>query len=122
MTHRRSGRRKGASRLGCLIQLIVLGVIAYFALIAGEEALAYYRFKDAMRTEARFAAKRSDEQIRNRLRAFTDSVKLPLEAKEINIVRDGNQIRIWSQYDQEFRLPFNRTRIVHLRPSAEESF
>lgn len=114
--------RRGAGRLGCLVQILVVGMAVYFALLAGEEALVYYRFRDAMKSEARFAARRSDQQIKDRLRAFTDSVDLPLSAKEIFIARDGNRIRIWSRYDQEFKLPMNRRKIVHLRPSAEESF
>jgi hypothetical protein len=115
-------RRRGASRLGCLLQIVVLVGAIYFGLLAGEEALAYYRFKDAMKNEARFASIRTDQDIRKRLRAFTDSVKLPAEAKDINVVREGNQIRIWSEYEQVIKLPFNKTRIVHLRPSVEKTF
>ena len=118
----RSSDKRGASRLGCLLQIVVIVTIIYFGLLAGEEALAYYRFKDAMKTEARFASIRSDQEIRTRLRAFTDSVKLPMEAKEINVVREGNEIRIWSEYDQVIKLPFNKTRIFHLRPSVEKTF
>lgn len=115
-------RRRGASRLGCLIQIAILAAIIYFGLLAGEDALAYYRFKDAMKNEARFASVRSDADIKNRLRAFTDSVKLPPQASDINVVRDGNRIKIWAEYDQAFKLPFKKTKVVHLRPSAEQSF
>ncbi len=113
VTPHRAGPRRGASRAGCLLQLIVL---------VGEDALAYYRFRDAMKMEARFATVRSDEQIRARLRAFTDSVKLPPEAKEINVVREGNRIRIWSAYDREVRLPLDYSRTFHLRPFVERTF
>jgi len=101
---------------------VIVVAIIYFGMLAGEDALAYYRFKDAMKNEARFAAVRTDQDIKNRLRAFTDSVKLPAAARDINVVRDGNQIRIWAAYDQVFKLPFKRTKVVHLRPSAEQSF
>ena len=114
--------RRGASRLGCLIQIAIVAMIVYFGLLAGEEALAYYRFKDAMKNEARFASIRSDTEIRNRLRVFADSVELPADAKEIRIVREGNRIRIWSEYDQAFKLPLNKTRVVHFRPSVEKTF
>ena len=114
--------RRGASRLGCLLQIAIVAALIYFGMLAGEDALAYYRFKDAMKNEARFASIRSDQEIRTRLKAFTDSVKLPPAAKEINIVREGNEIRIWSEYDQVFKLPLNKTRVVHLRPSVEKSF
>ena len=114
--------RKGASRLGCLIQIAILVTIIYFAMLAGEDALAYYRFKDAMKNEARFASERSDDDIRKRLRAFTDSVQLPDAARDIQVVREGNKIRIWSEYDQEFKLPFKQKKVVHLRPEVEQSF
>ena len=119
---KRARHRRGASRLGCLLQIVVVVSIVYFGLLAGDEALSYYRFKDAMKTEARFASIRSDDVIRKRLRAFADSVKLPPEASEINVVREGSEIRIWSSYDQVIKLPFKKTRIVHLRPSVETTF
>ena len=84
--------------------------------------MSYYRLRDAMKQEARFAATRTDDQMKDRLRAFTDSVKLPDEAKAINIVRGDNRIRIWSEYDQEVKLPFNQSRTIHLRPSVENTF
>ena len=119
--HRGHGRR-GASRLGCLLQLALLVALVYGGILVGDDALAYYRFRDAMKQEARFATVRTDEQIRTRLRAFTDSVDLPPEAKEINVVRDGNRIRIWSAYDRELRLPLDYSRTFHLRPSVERTF
>ena len=115
-------QRRGASRLGCLIQIAIVAIIVYFGLLAGEEALAYYRFKDAMKNEARFAAIRTDQDIRNRLRVFADSVELPAQAKDVRIVREGNRIRIWSEYDQVFKLPLKHTRVIHLRPSVEKTF
>lgn len=66
--------------------------------------------------------KRTDEQITDHLRAFTDSVKLPVSAKDIYIAREDNHIGLWAEYDQEFKSPLNHTKIVHLRPSAETSF
>jgi len=115
-------QRRGASRLGCLLQIVVLVSLIYFGFLASEEALSYYRFKDAMKTEARFASIRSDDVIRKRLKAFSDSVKLPPAASDIKVVREGNRIRIWSSYDQVIKLPFKKTRIVHLRPSVETTF
>jgi len=115
-------RRRGTSRFGCLVQLVVVGGLIYLGAQLGQDGMAYYRLRDAMRQEARFVPKRTDQQIRDRLRAFTDSVKLPEAAKDINIVRDENRIRIWSEYDQEVKLPFGQSRTIHLRPSAEKIF
>jgi hypothetical protein len=112
--------QRGASRLGCLIQLIILGSLLYFGLYAGQDLLEYYRLRDAMKQEARFATLRTDTQIKDRLRAFADSVGLPEEASDINIVRGDNTIRIWSEYDQPLRLPFDLQKSVHLKPSVEQ--
>jgi len=117
-----TGSRRGTSRFGCLVQLVILGAIIYFGVTLGEDGLAYYRLRDAMGQEARFVPKRTDQQIRDRLRAFTDSVRLPEAAKDIKIVRDEDRIRIWSEYDQEVKLPFGQSRSIHLRPSAEKTF
>jgi hypothetical protein len=89
--------RAGTSRLGCVIQLAILAGIIYFGIYAGQDLLDYYRLRDAMKQEGRFATIRTDAQIRDRLRLFADSVGLPAEAQEINIVRDENTIRIWTE-------------------------
>ena len=115
-------KRRGASRLGCLIQIAILAGIGYIGQMVADEVMAYYRFRDAMKQETRFAETRNDAEIKRRLIAFTDSVKLPLEARDVNVVRDERGIRIWAEYDQEFRLPFNYSRTVHLRPTATRSF
>lgn len=124
MVIRRSAvvRRSGASRFGCLLQLVILGALIYMGVLLGADTVAYYRLRDAMKQEARFAPVRTDEQILARLRAFTDSVDLPSEAKDIKVVREGNVIRIWSEYDQEIKLPFKYSRTFHLRPSVEKTF
>jgi hypothetical protein len=94
----------------------------YAAKIAGEDALMYYRLQDAMRNEANFATARTDGEILTRLRAFGDSVKVPEAAKDFNIARDESGIRIWSDYDLEYKLPLNYSKVFHLHPSAERKF
>ncbi len=111
---------RGTSRLGCVIQLAILVGFIYFGIYSGQDLLDYYRLRDAMKQEGRFATLRSDAQIKDRLRLFADSVGLPAEAQNINIVRDENTIHIWTEYDQPLRLPFDIKKSVHLRPSVEE--
>jgi hypothetical protein len=114
----RRRQRRGASRLGCVIELAIVVAIIYFGAYAGQDLLDYYRFQDAMKQEARFASKRSDTQIKDRLRMFADSVGLPVAAQDINIVRDELSIHIWSEYDQPLRLPFDWKKSIHLVPSV----
>lgn len=116
----RGKSRRGTSRLGCVIMLAILVGGIYFGLYAAQDLLDYYRLRDAMKQEGRFATLRSDAQIKDRLRLFADSVGLPSEAGDVNIVRDENTIHIWAEYDQPLRLPFDWKKSVHLRPSVEE--
>jgi hypothetical protein len=118
----RGSAAHGTSRLGCVIQLAILATIIYFGVYAGQDLLDYYRLRDAMKQEARFATLRTDTQIKDRLRSFADSVGLPVAAQDVNIVRDQNIIHIWSEYDQPLRLPFDIQKSVHLRPSVEQRF
>ena len=120
MVNRSFARRSGTSRLGCVIYLAILIGIIYFGLYAGQDLLDYYRLRDAMKQEGRFATLRTDAQIKDRLRLFADSIGLPDAAQDINIVRDENTIRIWTEYDQPLRLPFDLKKSVHLRPSVED--
>lgn len=108
-------------RLGCLIQLILVGALIYFGLYATQDMLEFFRFRDAMKQQARFADGRTDQQIKDHLKAFADSVELPEGAREINVVREAGRIRIWSEYDQGLRLPFDYDYSIHLRPSAEKT-
>lgn len=116
----RATSRRGTGRLGCVIMLAILVGGIYFGLYAAQDLLDYYRLRDAMKQEGRFATLRSDSQIKDRLRSFADSVGLPPEAGDVNIVRDENTIHIWAEYDQPLRLPFDLKKSVHLRPSVEE--
>jgi hypothetical protein len=112
--------RRGTSRLGCVIWLGLFVGVIYFGMYAGQDLLDYYRLRDAMTQEGRFAGRRTDQQIKDRLRLFADSVGLPVEAQDINIVRDENTIKIWTEYDQPLRLPFDIKKSVHLMPAVEE--
>jgi hypothetical protein len=104
------------------VQLAIAAGLLYAGKIAGEDALMYYRLQDAMRNEVNFADVRSDSVILSRLRAFGDSVKVPESARDFSIARDENQIRIWSDYDLEYKLPLNHSKVFHLHPSAERRF
>ncbi len=122
VTARRKMRsRRGASRLGCLFQIAILAGLVYVGSVVADDAMAYFRYRDAMKMEVRFASTRTDAEMKRRLRVFSDSVKLPVTAKEVNIVRNERQIRIWTEYDVDLVLPFYE-RTFHLKPSAERSF
>ena len=113
--------RRGASRLGCLLGLLVLVTVVYFGVNIGEVYLRYYRMRDAMQQEARFADVRPDSAIRSRLRATADSLGLPDDAGRVSILRAQNQITIYSSYAELVELPLF-VREFRFSPRVERSF
>lgn len=111
--------RKGASTLGCLIPLLILAVVIYFAIDFGTAYFRYYQFKDAMRQEARFSYERTDEQITKHLVALADTLELPVGANLITILRSPSNVSISSDYDEVITLPFKQERVLHFHPSGD---
>ena len=108
--------RRGASRIGCLLPLLLLAVGVYVAYGFGEAYFRFYQFKDAMGQEARFGFERTDEQITGHLAALADSLELPPGAELITITRSSSMITISSDYDEVVRLPMKKERILHFHP------
>ena len=113
--------RRGASRMGCLIPLLILSMGSYLAIDFGQAYFRGYQFKDAMGSEARFATTLTDEQITRRLAALADSLQLPPGAELISIVRSPRAITISSDYDEIIKLPLNKERVIHFHPVAMSS-
>ena len=116
-----TGARRGASRLGCLLLLVLLVAAAYFAVNVGEVYYRYYRFRDAMGQQARFAVRVSDAAVQQRLRAIADSLGLPEAAGNVSIRRSPGLIEVWSEYFEHVELPLF-VREFHFTPSVEHAF
>ncbi len=110
--------RRGVSRLGCLLPLLILAIVAYFGADAAQAYFNFYRYTDAMGQEARFASTQTDEYITNRLAALADSLHLPPGAELITIERGTTMITISADYDEVIRLPFNKERVIHFHPEV----
>jgi hypothetical protein len=115
--------RAGRTSLGCLFTLLLLTVAVYFGVNIGEVFWRAYQFRDAMRTQIRFAATVPDQTIESNLTDFADSLGLPGDARdnlEVERTRDGT-IAISSEYDERVELPlFVRT--FHFKPHVQGSF
>jgi hypothetical protein len=98
-------QRRGTSRLGCLVSLLLLSAVAYFGFNIGEVYVRFLRLKDAMVQEARFAHNRDDEAIRLRLVAVADSLGLPPAAGRMVIRRESTRIIISTDYIEHVELP-----------------
>lgn len=97
--------RRGASRLGCLVSLLLVAAVAYFGFNIGEVYFRFYRLKDAMVQEARFAHNRDDNAIRLRIAAVADSLGLPDAAGRVVIRREASRIILSTDYTEHVELP-----------------
>ncbi|HEY5546580.1 MAG TPA: hypothetical protein VIK50_11045 [Gemmatimonadaceae bacterium] len=113
--------RRGRSRLGCLVGLLFLVTVVYFGFNIGEVYFRFYRLKDAMAQEARFAQTRDDNMIRTHLAAVADSLGLPDEAGRVTIRRDATRIVISSDYSEHVELPLF-VREFRFAPQVVRSF
>jgi hypothetical protein len=110
--------RRGESRIGCLLPLLLLALAAYFAVDFGEAYFRFYQFKDAMGQEVRFSADRTDDQITKRLSALADSLQLPPGAELISIERTPTTVTISSDYDEVIKLPMKKEQVLHFHPTV----
>ena len=110
--------RRGESRIGCLLPILLLALAAYFAVDFGEAYFRFYEFKDAMGQEARFSSDKTDAQITARLSALADTLQLPPGAELITIQRTPATITISSDYDEVIALPLKKERVIHFHPQV----
>jgi hypothetical protein len=116
-----SGGPPGRSRLGCLASLLLVAAAGYFAVDFADAYWRYYRFRDAMEQETRFADRKSDAEIVRRLQAKADSLGLPDEASDVDVQRGDSGIQISSDYRETVKLPF-ASREIGFHPRAARSF
>lgn len=107
----------GAGTLGCLFSIFLVIALVYFGVNAGHPFVDNYRFQDRMTQEARFAANRSDNTIKGRLRDYADSLGLPETARKIGVRRRSGTIEIWADYSVNIEFP-GFVREQHFTPRA----
>jgi len=78
---RRLGGLAGKARIGCIVTLVLLAAVGYYGYNLGTVYVRYWRFKEAIKSEARLAPSIDDASIRRRLRAKVEELGLPEEAK-----------------------------------------
>lgn len=116
-----TGRRRGASTLGCLFYLLIAVAAVYFGVNVGRAYWRFYQYQDDMRQEVRFARRRTNDQILTHLRASADSLELPEGAANIAIRRTQSSISIESDYYEIVEFPMY-VREIHFNPKAEGPF
>ncbi len=115
-------RRRGASALGCMFSLVLIAACVYFGGSFASAYLDYYRYKDAMKQEAKFSLKHTDVEIQSRLKVFADSLGLPPSASMVRVSRSKARVVVSGSYLQSVPVPIVGIRKVRFNPKAEATF
>ena len=92
----------GKARIGCLLFLLLLVFVFYHSVQYFEVRLRAYRIQDEVNTEATYANTLSNDEIRRRLVAKSDTLGLPLGPRQWDIRRTAvypMEITIHAEYD-----------------------
>ena len=98
-------KRRGVANLGCLGWILIIAIVAYLGSHIAAPYMRYYRFRDAVDQQARFATFRSDDAIRKELWAAADSIGLPESAYHLNVERTTSDLRISGAYHDRWEIP-----------------
>lgn len=104
--------RRGATETGCLAWILATAIIVYVGIHVGAPYMRYYRFRDAVDQQVRYATFRNDDGIRQEIWAAADSLSLPEEAYHVTVERAPSLIRIFGSYDDSWQL-LRYSRTVH---------
>jgi hypothetical protein len=113
--------RRGATKLGCLVQMMVLVTLGYFGVNFGEAYWRYLKYRDAMRAEVEFRAGQPIPQIQSRLARVADSLGLPEDAGIVLVRKERGVITIEAHYEETIELPGFR-RDIHFEPRAQGNY
>lgn len=113
--------RRGKGQIGCLLFLLLVSTVGYFAMGVGQVYWDYFRYRDRMQQEARFAGSRTDGVIKRRIAMFADSLGLPEGAKQVRVRRASRHVYIWAEYYESVELPFY-TRELLFSPRVEWTY
>ena len=108
--HRTLRSERGEGKIGLIIALAILvtGIWTGYVLIPIK--VKTYEFYDTMRQEARFGAvNRKDDVVHDRLMKKAKQLGIPLEAKNLEVRRDGGTYIITADYDIPVDLGYYKT-------------
>ena len=101
---RRYGSR-GESKIGCAIWailLLVFSLVVWKAIPVKMDSSALY---DYMEEQARFAGRRSAEQIKERIMERAEQLELPVDPKKLQVQRVGGRVRMKVTYTVPLEFP-----------------
>jgi len=113
--------RSGKTHLGCLFSLFILEAGIYVGIHVAEVYWRAYRLQTFVKDQVTFAPELTDDVIRNRLIAYSDTLRVPLGRRDWTVRRTWSpkEITISAQYRDTIRIEFLGLRkffVVEFKP------
>jgi hypothetical protein len=100
---RRIAAQRGEGNLGCILWALVVIVVAHVAWMMVPVKIANAQLADFMEDQARFAERRTPEQIGKGILAKARELEIPLDPKKVDVQRRGDHIYMKAEYVQPVR-------------------
>ncbi len=101
----RQPRRKGDTKLGCILWLLLLLAFAMITWKAVPVKVHSAELYDYMTEQAQFAYRASAAQLKQRILERADELGLPLEAKNLEVKKSKRRVRIVCHYTVPLEFP-----------------
>jgi len=95
--------QRGEGNLGCILWALVVIVVAHIAWMMVPVKIANAQLGDFMEDQAKFAERRSPDQIKKRILAKAGELNIPLNAKQLDVQRRRDHIYMKAEYVQPVR-------------------
>ena len=101
----RTNSESGQGRVGLIIALLVVGVMAYLGVKIIPVRISAYEFKDVLREECRYGAVRNnDATVAKRILDHAAELEIPLQKKNLHVKRTRSEMVISASYEQPIDL------------------
>ena len=98
MTRSRRGIRGGAN-FGCIVWLVVLGLVAYLLWKVVPVKIATSEFYDAMQEQAAFGSIKDPKFIEFEILRKADELRLPVKKENLKITKQRDSITVEAHYE-----------------------
>lgn len=103
---RRRTAERGEGNLGCIVWLLILGLIVMIAWKALPVKVASAELYDFMDEQAKFAgANTTSEEVKKRILQRAAELHLPLDKEHLTVERNGDRIRMVAEYTVPVQFP-----------------
>ena len=98
---RRTRGNRGAANTGCIIWLVILGLVSYVLYKVVPVKIASSEFFDAMQEQASFGSIKDPKVMEWELLRKAEELKLPIKKEQLKITKQREAIQIECHYEIE---------------------